>query len=67
MRDVADALRIKVPAAKSRLLRARVELRLRLGKRCRDMGAQSPLTRSAAPFHRVARQRAMHPLQATGA
>ena len=34
MREVADTLGISVPAAKSRLLRARAELRIRLEKHC---------------------------------
>jgi RNA polymerase sigma-70 factor (ECF subfamily) len=64
--DVADALNISIPAAKSRLLRARAELRLRLQRRCNNIGTLSPLSRSAAPLNRVAHHRALHPLaQAT--
>ena len=38
MPDVADRLGISVAAAKSRLLRARLELRVRLGKHCGQLG-----------------------------
>jgi len=54
MEDIADALRISVPAVKSRLVRARAELRSRLKCRCPSIGPYSPLSRSAAPFDRVA-------------
>jgi RNA polymerase sigma-70 factor (ECF subfamily) len=66
MTEVAETLQISVPAAKSRLLRARTELRQRLQQRCQNIGSLSPLSRSAAPLNRVAHHRAMHPLQATG-
>jgi hypothetical protein len=47
-------------------LRARAELRLRLQRRCNNIGTLSPLSRSAAPLNRVAHHRALHPLaQAT--
>ena len=62
MPDVAQALNISVPAAKSRLLRARTELRSRLKERCENMGTLSPLSRSAAPLNRVAHHRAIQPL-----
>ena len=39
MPEVADRLGITVAAAKSRLLRARAELRLRLEKHCGRLGA----------------------------
>lgn len=66
MLDVAEALKISVPAAKSRLLRARTELRVRL-RMCREsVGSTSPLSRSAAPFTRVAHSRALHPVVTTG-
>jgi RNA polymerase sigma-70 factor (ECF subfamily) len=65
MTEVAEALQIKVPAAKSRLLRARAELGLRVRERCNNLGALSPLSRSAAPFNRVAYRRTMQPLYAT--
>jgi RNA polymerase sigma-70 factor (ECF subfamily) len=65
MKEVADELEINVPAAKSRLLRGRTELRLRLKQRCINMGPFSALSRSAAPFNRVAHQRAMLPAQVT--
>jgi RNA polymerase sigma-70 factor (ECF subfamily) len=43
MPEVADRLGISVAAAKSRLLRARSELRQRLGKHCGKLG-QATLT-----------------------
>ena len=57
MRAAADTLEIRVPAAKSRLLRARVELRLRL----RHYGIVSALSRPAAPLSRSTHHRAMNP------
>jgi RNA polymerase sigma-70 factor (ECF subfamily) len=67
MTEVAEALQISVPAAKSRLLRARTELRSRLKERCDNMGTLSPLSRSAAPLHRVAHHCAVQPLVSAGA
>jgi RNA polymerase sigma-70 factor (ECF subfamily) len=67
MKDVADTLEIKVPAAKSRLLRARTELRLRLRERCNNIGTLSALSRTAAPYNRVAQHPVLHPLLRTGA
>jgi RNA polymerase sigma-70 factor, ECF subfamily len=67
MTDVADRLGITVPAAKSRLLRARTELRLRLMRHAERNGTQSPLSRTAAPINRVAHHRAMHPCLAATA
>ena len=64
MKEVAQELEINVPAAKSRLLRGRTELRLRLKQRCSNMGPFSALSQSAAPLHRVA-QRAMQPMHVT--
>jgi len=46
MRDVAERLGLSVPAAKSRLMRARAELRSRLTKHCGRRGA-STLTQRA--------------------
>jgi RNA polymerase sigma-70 factor (ECF subfamily) len=63
MTDVAEALQITVPAAKSRLLRARAELRVRLRRRCDNIGSSSALSRSAAPLNRVAHSHTIHPLQ----
>ena len=48
MTAVAEALHISVPAAKSRLLRARTELRLRLKQRHDNTGSLSSLSRSAS-------------------
>jgi len=67
MTDVADALQISVPAAKSRLLRGRTELRSRLKRHCENTGTLSPLSRTAAPLNRMAHHRAMHPRIAVGA
>ena len=61
MTDVAERLGITVPAAKSRLLRARTELRSRLMRHTTKAGNNSPLSRSAAPLNRVAHHRAMRP------
>jgi len=41
MPDVADRLGVSVPAAKSRLLRARTELRSRISKHCGRKGAST--------------------------
>jgi RNA polymerase sigma-70 factor (ECF subfamily) len=61
MTDVAQRLGITVPAAKSRLLRARTELKWRLMRHAERNGTQSPLSRTAAPLGRVAHHRAMRP------
>jgi RNA polymerase sigma-70 factor (ECF subfamily) len=61
MTDVASELGITVPAAKSRLLRARTELRSRLMRYTERAGSQSLLSRTAAPLGRVAHHRAMRP------
>ena len=66
MLEVAEALQITVPAAKSRLLRARTELRHRIRHLCDNMGTLSPLSRSAAPLDRVARHCAVHPVLPMG-
>jgi hypothetical protein len=55
-------LGITVPAAKSRLLRARTELRSRMMRHAEKTGRLSPLSRSAAPLGRVAHHRAVRPL-----
>jgi len=52
MRNVADRLGISVSAAKSRLVRARAELRLRIQSRCK--GSALP-PRSTAPIGRIGR------------
>jgi RNA polymerase sigma-70 factor (ECF subfamily) len=67
MTDVAQRLGITVPAAKSRLLRARTELRWRLMRHAERSGTQSPLSRTAAPLGRVAHHRAMRPYLAATA
>jgi RNA polymerase sigma-70 factor (ECF subfamily) len=66
MVDVAERLGITVPAAKSRLLRARIELRSRLRRHCGRSGNLSLLSRSAAPLHYVAHHRVIQPLAPTG-
>ncbi len=55
MREVAARLGITVSAAKSRLVRARVELRARMAKHYRGVREASPVARSAAPLNRVGR------------
>jgi RNA polymerase sigma-70 factor (ECF subfamily) len=55
MRYVADQLGITVSAAKSRLVRARSELRSRMSKHYRGIQDSSPLCRNAAPLNRVGR------------
>jgi len=59
MRDVADQLGITVSAAKSRLVRARTELRLRMTRHCNGIRSSSALARTAAPLSRVGRHCAM--------
>jgi RNA polymerase sigma-70 factor (ECF subfamily) len=67
MTDVADQLGITVAAAKSRLLRARTELRSRLMRHAGKSGSHSPMSRAAAPINRVAHHRAMRPCLAATA
>jgi RNA polymerase sigma-70 factor (ECF subfamily) len=55
MADVADQLGITVSAAKSRLVRARAELRTRMNKHYGELRDSSPLAHSAAPLSRVGR------------
>jgi RNA polymerase sigma-70 factor (ECF subfamily) len=55
VRDVADQLGISVSAAKSRLVRARAELRLRMVRHFNAGNASSALSRHAAPLSRVGR------------
>jgi RNA polymerase sigma-70 factor (ECF subfamily) len=62
MADVAHRLGITVPAAKSRLRRARTELRSRLIRHGLGSASLSPQSRSANPVSRVAHHRALHPL-----
>ena len=62
MHDLAARLGITVPAAKSRLLRARAELRLRMLRHCTRTGPWTLMTRVAAPPDRVFHQQAhRHP------
>ncbi len=53
MSAVAEALQISVPAAKSRLLRALIELRLRLRQHRDKIGTHSPQSRSVASLKRM--------------
>ena len=55
MTRVADQLGITVSAAKSRLVRARTELRCRMIRHCDRINDPSVLSRSAAPLSRVGR------------
>jgi RNA polymerase sigma-70 factor (ECF subfamily) len=59
MTDVAGQLGITVSAAKSRLVRARAELRSRLSKHYGGLRDASPLQRSAAPLSKVGRHCAL--------
>jgi RNA polymerase sigma-70 factor, ECF subfamily len=65
IKDVAEQLKIGIPATKSRLLRARTELRSRLKRRCDNVGTLPMLSRAAAPLNRVALHRAMEPMLST--
>jgi RNA polymerase sigma-70 factor (ECF subfamily) len=67
MTEVAEKLGITVPAAKSRLLRARTELRSRLMRHATRSGNPGPMSRSAAPLSRVAHHRTMRPYLAATA
>jgi RNA polymerase sigma-70 factor (ECF subfamily) len=55
VRDVANQLGITVSATKSRLVRARAELRLRMVRHYHAGNASSALSRNAAPLNRVGR------------
>lgn len=55
IRDVAEYLGITVSAAKSRLVRARTELRSRMNKHCGRLRDNFPVIHSAAPLSRVGR------------
>ena len=55
MRDVADQLGISISAAKSRLVRARAELRVRMVRHYNPSCGSSALSRTAAPLNRVGR------------
>ena len=55
VRDVALQLGITVSAVKSRLVRARAELRLRMVRHYHGGSASSALSRNAAPLNRVGR------------
>jgi RNA polymerase sigma-70 factor (ECF subfamily) len=56
LRDVAGRLGISVPAAKSRLIRARVELQSRMVSHCGVAGSTSILDRTAAPIQKLGRR-----------
>ena len=57
MSELAVRLGITMAAAKSRLLRARLELRQRMLPHCSRTGAWTLMTRMAAPPDRVFHQR----------
>jgi RNA polymerase sigma-70 factor (ECF subfamily) len=62
MHDLAERLGITVPAAKSRLLRARAELRQRMLRHCTRTGSWTLMTCVAAPADRVFHQQSQrHP------
>jgi RNA polymerase sigma-70 factor (ECF subfamily) len=56
LRDVANQLEISVPAVKSRLVRAREELRLRMSSQCPGSGGSPVQSRQAAPLQKVGRR-----------
>jgi len=56
MSDLAVQLEISVPAAKSRLLRARNELKQRMMRHCPQTGAGMLLARTAVPPERIFHQ-----------
>jgi len=55
MRDVADRLGITVPAAKSRLSRARIELRARVLRHCGPSGHGGLISKTGMPLERLSR------------
>jgi len=55
MCDVAGRLGISVSAAKSRLVRARGELRVRMARHFTGLNHRAPLARTAVPLERVGR------------
>jgi len=59
MMDVAQQLGITVTAAKTRLRRARVELKMRLQPHFAGIGNSDPLSQTAAPLSRLAPRRAL--------
>jgi len=63
MRDVADQLGITVSAAKSRLVRARAELRNRMTRHYNGIRSSSALSRTAVPLNRVARHHGVQVVQ----
>ena len=65
MTAVAEELQISVPAAKSRLHRARTELRMRLRRHSGDIGAFSPLLQTGTPHNRVTHRVSMSQLPVT--
>lgn len=67
MSAVAERLGITVPAAKSRLLRARTEVQQCMMSQHEKFGKLFSLSRSAAPLNRMAHHRAMRPAITVGA
>ena len=66
MTAVAERLQISVPAAKSRLQRARAELRLRLRRQSVNLGTLSTLSRRGSSLNRVTGRSAVKPLLFAG-
>jgi RNA polymerase sigma-70 factor (ECF subfamily) len=62
MMDVGAQLGITVPAAKSRLGRARAELRQRMARYHGGVSNPSPLSQTAAPLNKVGRHYVLHAL-----
>ncbi len=67
MADVAQRLGITIPAAKSRLLRARTELRSRLARHSEQRSSLGQVSRCAAPLSRVGHHGGARPLLAATA
>jgi hypothetical protein len=61
--EVADHLGITVSAAKSRLVRARTELRVRMTRHISGVSNPCPLSRTAAPLERVGRHCVLQSVQ----
>ena len=61
--DVAGQLGISVSAAKSRLVRARAELRVRMTRHYNGVSNASPLSRTAAPLAKVGRHCVLQAVQ----
>lgn len=59
MTEVADQIGITVSAAKSRLVRARNELKSRMSRHCERINPSTALSKSAAPLSKVGHHRSI--------